>query len=762
MSKFKKLLLGILSAGLVLSSPFLAHAVVCLVQNGCLGTGTLPAPGQVPIGTSGSIYAPGYLTAGSNISIATSSGGISISSPSGSATSTITAQGTTASSPFTFATSGPMLGITTDGAGTVTFTMSSSSLNLGKFLTATTTISAQGVLTTNSALTFATSGPMLSITTNGAGVVTFTMSSSSLNLVTPPGTSTLTAQGATATGPGITLATSGPMLSILCGVSTCTFTMSSSSLNLGSFITTSSISIGGVNSSTFLLGSNLFINSVTGQIGVTSTPIFTGLSLFGAAVNVSGTLSFTNATGSTPTSSISLFGATFQNLTSTRATLTSISSTNMTVSGGSVFAQAQDAQGNKYSTSTGAGTPAGVSTDVQINNGGAFGADAGGFFQYSTSTTRLWLSATTSSIFIGSNADFVTSTIPGAASSTSFSSTGATSSWAIPTGVTSITVTVVGGKAGGANNFGGGGSATGTLAVVGGTTYWFNVGGNGVAQTGGYGGGGDAAGATGGGGGKTWFGTASTGVQGSLLLVGGGGGGRGDDATNGGNGGGATGQNGGTASDCVASTGGSQSAGGSGGTVSGGTSGAAGAFGVGGNGASNGGAFGGAGGGGYFGGGGGAAKGGDCADSGAGGSGFASSTLSSTSTAQGTNATSGIYFSYNLPSTSSLFSSSTAALYVGGHIFTGNQNLATSSVSSCGTGAGVQGNDTAGIISVGTGVITSCTLTFGKQFSNPPSCTANDATSILAVRPLTTSSTLVLSSVSTFAGDNLAYHCLDY
>lgn len=53
----------------------------------------------------------------------------------------------------------------------------------------------------------------------------------------------------------------------------------------------------------------------------------------------------------------------------------------------------------------------------------------------------------------------------------------------------------------------------------------------------------------------------------------------------------------------------------------------------------------------------------------------------------------------------------------GGHIQTGG---ATPTVSSCGTDPSISGNDTSGTITVGTGVVTACTMTFAAPRSNTP------------------------------------------
>lgn len=53
----------------------------------------------------------------------------------------------------------------------------------------------------------------------------------------------------------------------------------------------------------------------------------------------------------------------------------------------------------------------------------------------------------------------------------------------------------------------------------------------------------------------------------------------------------------------------------------------------------------------------------------------------------------------------------------GGHIVTGG---GTTTVSSCGTTPSISGNDTAGTVTVGSGVVTACTITFARTRTNTP------------------------------------------
>ncbi|MDP2741228.1 MAG: hypothetical protein Q8O66_00880, partial [bacterium] len=90
-------------------------------------------------------------------------------------------------------------------------------------------------------------------------------------------------------------ANNGLYLTTSTGLTTANFATTSISQwnNNSGYITTSSIIFGGITSSTFNVGSNLFM-SATGTIGVTSTPIFSGDSTFNGRLAV-GTTTFTGS-----------------------------------------------------------------------------------------------------------------------------------------------------------------------------------------------------------------------------------------------------------------------------------------------------------------------------------------------------------------------------------------------------------------------------------------------------------------------------------
>lgn len=191
----------------------------------------------------------------------------------------------------------------------------------------------------------------------------------------------------------------------------------------------------------------------------------------------------------------------------------------------------------------------------------------------------------------------------GGGTTTSYSYTGGTQTYVVPSGVTSVSVDVVGAKGENGNEAGGnGGRVQATLTVTPGETLNIYVGGQAS-----WNGGGNGPGSAGNGGDASDIRQGGT-ALGNRVIVAGGGGGGDSNATgsgNGGAGGGLTGVDGGAGAACSGGGNGTQSAGGGGGSggfcsVSG-SAGSSGTGGAGGNSTQDGGG----GGGGYYGGGGG-------------------------------------------------------------------------------------------------------------------------------------------------------------
>ena len=85
----------------------------------------------------------------------------------------------------------------------------------------------------------------------------------------------------------------------------------------------------------------------------------------------------------------------------------------------------------------------------------------------------------------------------------------------------------------------------------------------------------------------------------------------------------------------------------------------------------------------------------------------------------------------------------------------------------CGTGAAVVGSDSAGKVTLGEGVASSCTLDFSTQWPNPPACTAvnetNGAGNPQSVGTKTTTATVVLGGYYPWvAHDVISYICMGY
>ena len=489
----------------------------------------------------------------------------------------------------------------------------------------------------------------------------------------------------------------------------------------------------------------------------------TALSNLGGQTNLNGAYvsSFNGATG-TATYNITAGTGISVSTTTSQGTITNTGVTSLNGATGSVAIVAgTNVTISTSSTSTtinasGGGTPAGTSTNVQFNNGGAFGADND--FSYNSSTKNLTLTNVSSSLRIGKSSNFglsQTSTM------VTYNYTGATSSFIVPSTVSSITISATGGGGSGSTSGEGGGQAgqvTGTLSVVAGETIYFFVGGEGSTTSPGLPGGGSGYSGAGGGGGFTWVSTSSSLSTSTVILVAAGGGGGGLHSTSGVGGGGGLG---GGLSGTAGGNGSTGSAGGGPGTqINGGAPGsqnaATGTIFEGGSGESRSSASGGGGGGGWYGGGGGGSDG-ITGGGGGGGSSYLSSLLTNTSTATGTASTPGnltfTYYSgsfYQLPNVS-----------IGQHIITGG--VGTTTVSSCGTSPSIVGNDTAGVVTTGSGTVTSCVVNFGSSWPNPPVCIVSDnLTSITPDISSTTLTSVTFGFSSTLTSGKVYYQCLGY
>ena len=98
---------------------------------------------------------------------------------------------------------------------------------------------------------------------------------------------------------------------------------------------------------------------------------------------------------------------------------------------------------------------------------------------------------------------------------------------------------------------------------------------------------------------------------------------------------------------------------------------------------------------------------------------------------------------------------SDSKLEVAGHITTEGT---APTVSACGTTPSIVGNDGGGKVTVGTGVTTSCTLTFATAWANDPPCVASNNSDFGGVQVVSTTTTLVLDQ----DGGNMASKIFSY
>lgn len=98
-------------------------------------------------------------------------------------------------------------------------------------------------------------------------------------------------------------------------------------------------------------------------------------------------------------------------------------------------------------------------------------------------------------------------------------------------------------------------------------------------------------------------------------------------------------------------------------------------------------------------------------------------------------------------------------LVVGGHV---EISSSTPVVSSCGSSPSIVGNDMAGKVTIGGGVVTSCTITFAAAWTNGPACWTNSNTALTSFTATTTNTVFTLAAGATFGGDVIMYGCLGY
>jgi hypothetical protein len=87
--------------------------------------------------------------------------------------------------------------------------------------------------------------------------------------------------------------------------------------------------------------------------------------------------------------------------------------------------------------------------------------------------------------------------------------------------------------------------------------------------------------------------------------------------------------------------------------------------------------------------------------------------------------------------------------------FTGN----TPTMGTCGTSPSVVGTMMGGKITVGSGTVTACTMNFPLTWSNAPPCVVQNETTEQTLRPVSSTTALVINSSTSFAGDVINYIC---
>ncbi|MBU3641842.1 autotransporter-associated beta strand repeat-containing protein, partial [Polynucleobacter sp. Fuers-14] len=302
--------------------------------------------------------------------------------------------------------------------------------------------------------------------------------------------------------------------------------------------------------------------------------------------------------------------------------------------------------------------------------------------------------------------------------SNTYSYTGASQTYVVPVGISTITYSVNGASGASSTGNGGlGGLISGTMSVTAGQNLYLFVGGAGSGTVGGWNGGANGIASSGGGGGgatsiqtiNTLMSTAGNAVSSGVLVVAGGGGGWGSNQGNSAEYGGVGGGNGSggsaSCSSCGPGVGASQSAGGAGGTGWGGYPGVAGTFGrggAGGTGVTNSGG----GGGGYYGGGGGDAGGGG------GGSGYVNATYATVTTSTAGGATRG-NGSIVLSGGGDAFTAvaQTGSITIGGAIKVAGLHTANTTFN-LSVGANATGNSTVGVTD---GIKAKGTVTLGAS-----------------------------------------------
>lgn len=77
----------------------------------------------------------------------------------------------------------------------------------------------------------------------------------------------------------------------------------------------------------------------------------------------------------------------------------------------------------------------------------------------------------------------------------------------------------------------------------------------------------------------------------------------------------------------------------------------------------------------------------------------------------------------------------------------------------CGVGPSVAGSDFIGVITVGTGVVTSCTMPFSRTLASAPTCVISTNNASVAGGVTTSTTSLVVALSATLGGGKIYYIC---
>lgn len=99
-----------------------------------------------------------------------------------------------------------------------------------------------------------------------------------------------------------------------------------------------------------------------------------------------------------------------------------------------------------------------------------------------------------------------------------------------------------------------------------------------------------------------------------------------------------------------------------------------------------------------------------------------------------------------------------------GHMNHHSTGTAPTVTANCGSSPTVTGNDTVGVLNVGTGgSATTCTLTFNQTYTTTPHCFVNDQSANIALKAVPTATTLVITAAAAFAASSLIdYYCVNH